>query len=107
MAPLSGSSSFSSVVAWVIGFINLVIPVLTLLALVLFLYSGYRYIIKSGETQGKGREREALLWGIVALFVLFSVWGLLRIICNTLVGSDSCREGAVSEPMNIIPQSVR
>jgi hypothetical protein len=90
MAPLSSSSTFAGAIGWVISLINLVLPVLTLFALVLFMYSGYRYVAKAGDSGGKGHEREALFWGIIALFVIVSVWGLVRFMCATLLGNASC-----------------
>ncbi len=87
---LSNTTSLAGLVGVVIGFINLIIPVLIALALVLFMYSGVRYAVKSGDSHGKGAERDALMWGIIALFVLVSVWGILRIMCSTLFGNSSC-----------------
>lgn len=109
---LTKASSLKDVVAFVIGYIDLIIPVLLALALVLFMWSGVQYIRKSGESHGKGAEREALLWGVVALFVLFSVWGILRIVCTTLIGTASCQTGTsageeVGAPLNILPPGAR
>ncbi len=61
-----------------------------MLALVLFLYSGLQYVLKANDSHGKGPEREALMWGVIALFVLVSVWGLIRIMCGTFLGNSSC-----------------
>ena len=91
---LSNSSSLGGVVSWVIGIINIIIPVLTILALVLVLYSGLRYILKAEESKGKGPEREAIMWGLIALFVIVSVWGILRVMCTTLFDNSSCRSGS-------------
>lgn len=88
---LSNASSLRELVGLAIGYINLIIPVLIAAALVLFLWSAVQYITKSGEASGKGANREALLWGIIALFVLVSVWGILRIVCLTFIGTASCQ----------------
>lgn len=82
---LSHSSSLKDVVSWTIGIINQIIPVLTVLALALFMWAVVRYILKAEESHGKGEERTALLWGIIALFVLFSVWGIVKILQRTLL----------------------
>lgn len=93
---LSNSSSLSDVVGFVIGFINILIPLLTLLALVLLLYSALRYVLKAQESKGKSGEREAIMWGIIALFVIVSVWGILRIMCSTLLNNSSCNSSSGS-----------
>ncbi len=110
MGPLSSNaSSFKDVVLWVVGIIHLIIPVLFALGLVIFLWSGVRYIYKAGG-ESHGKERDALLWGLIALFVAFSVWGILGIACATLVGNSSCSTTggtALKDPLNIIPPSVQ
>jgi hypothetical protein len=88
---LNGHSNLGDVVGFVIGIINIIIPVLTLLALVLVLYAALRYVLKAEESKGKGPERSAILWGLISLFVIVSVWGILRIMCQTLFNSSSCQ----------------
>ena len=80
--------TFADVIAKVIGLINIIIPVLLALALVFFVLTGVRYIWKAGE--GGAEVRTQLLWGLIALFVLFTVWGLVNVMCATLLG-HSCR----------------
>lgn len=79
-------STFGDVVAYVISLIDITIPVLATLALVLFFVGVVRYIAKSGDAHGKTEERQIILWGLVALFVIFSIWGILRVLNNTLLG---------------------
>jgi len=90
---LSENSGLYSVVEYVIGIINMIIPVLILLVLLLLLYAAFRYVLKAGESQGKGAEREAIIWGLISLFVIVSVWGILRIMCSTVIGNSSCSTG--------------
>jgi hypothetical protein len=81
--------TFKDVVIFVISLINMAIPVLVALALVLFLWGAVRYIAKSADAHGKSADKEALLWGLIALFVLLSVWGILRILTNTFLGGSA------------------
>lgn len=87
---LTRSSTFADLVGILIGYINLILPVLTALALVLVMYSAYRYVLKSGDSHGKGAERQAIMWGLIALFMIVSVWGLLRFMCGTFLNNPSC-----------------
>lgn len=81
--------TFRDVVLFIISLIDMAIPVLVALALVLFLWGAMRYVAKSADAHGKGADKEALLWGLIALFVLFSIWGILRILNNTFLGAGS------------------
>lgn len=83
---LTPNSTLRDVVELFISLINLVIPVLIAFALVLFLWGGVRYIYRSGDAHGKGADKEVLLWGLIALFVLVSIWGILRLLKESLLG---------------------
>lgn len=77
--------TFADVVGSLIDLINKIIPVLSALAVVLFMLSGYQYVRKSGGSKGQAGAREALVWGGIALIVLFSIWGILRLLKETLL----------------------
>lgn len=53
---------------------------LSALALVVFLFSLVSFLVKraKGDTQSLKNDKEAMLWGLIALFVLVSVWGIIR-----------------------------
>ncbi len=76
--------TLADVVSHVIGLINTIIPVLFTLALVLFMWTAVRYVTQASE--GGGEVRGQLLWGIIALFVILSIWGLVNILCYTFLG---------------------
>lgn len=61
------------------------IGLLFAVALVMFLYGMMRFIgttDKSSEDAKKGRQH--MLWGIIGMFVMMSVFGIMRLILNTL-----------------------
>jgi len=76
--------SLAQLVNQFVDLINLAVPVLGGIALLLFLFSVVRYIAKAGDSHGKSEEQKAMMWGLVALFVLFSIWGILRIFKEIL-----------------------
>lgn len=84
--------SFASIVAELIKIINQVIPVLGALALVLFMVGVVRYI-RSGNEK---KNRDEIMWSLVALFVLFSIWGILRILTNTFVTPSGANSTGVN-----------
>jgi len=81
----SAAQNFGDLVGVLVGLINLVIPVLAGAALVIFLYGGVRFILRADSAKGKNKDKSALMWGIVALFVLVSVWGILRFFTASLL----------------------
>lgn len=97
---ISQGTTFAGLINIVISYINQVIPVLLVLAIVLLFIGIIRYIYSSG----KKSYRDSILWSLVAIFVLVSVWGLLRILTNTFLGGPAAgsRSGAVQE---VVPNS--
>ncbi len=77
---LTTNGTFSDLVSSILGLFNVILPVLAAAATVLFMYGAVRYVLSSGK-----KERSAMLWSLIALFVLLSMWGLLRILTNSLL----------------------
>lgn len=55
------------------------IPILILLGLLYFLYGLTEYIFAS-EEGGKADGRNRIIYGIVGLFVMATVWGLVQVL---------------------------
>lgn len=70
----------------VIGLINtIIVPVILALAFLAFVFGAVKYYFIGGrEESGRAVARQFMLWGILGLVVLFSVWGLVNILLSTL-----------------------
>ncbi|MBI5005357.1 MAG: hypothetical protein HZC03_02025 [Candidatus Lloydbacteria bacterium] len=60
------------------------IPILTTLALIAFFWGVAKYVIQGAHDE-KSREqgKQIMLWGIIGLFVMVSVWGLVTVVKDT------------------------
>lgn len=56
-------------------------PILISLAVIYFVWSLVQYMLKSGEE--KDAAKANMIWGIVILFVMVSVWGLVNVLSDT------------------------
>ena len=64
------------------------VPIIVALAIVAFLYGVQRYIL-AGASEEKIKEgRNMMIYGIIGIFVMVSVWGLVRIVVQTFFGTD-------------------
>lgn len=54
---------------------TILIPLVFILSLLFFFWGVAKYIW--GEGQGKDEGRKIMVWGVVAIFVISSVWGLV------------------------------
>lgn len=62
---------------------DLGVPILITLAMLYFLYGLGEYIFKAVDAKSRDEARERMIGGIIALFVMASVWGLVGIVANT------------------------
>lgn len=62
---------------------NSIIPLLFAVALIAFLYGVIRYFMNANDSTKRAEGSQFMIWGIVALFVMLSVWGLVGILSNT------------------------
>lgn len=61
-----------------------VVPLIFVLALAAFIWGVVQYVILGAEEEAKrAKGRQFMIWGIVALAVMVSVWGLVRVLTNT------------------------
>jgi len=81
--------TFAELIARVIGIINAIIPLLAGLALLGFMYNMFLLIWQTNHGHAQDAERRTMIiWNLIALFVLFSIWGILRILLHTFFPND-------------------
>jgi hypothetical protein len=68
------------------------VPVLIGLAVLVFIFGILKYVVaKSPEDQKEARG--VILWGIIILFVMVSVWGLVNLLGDTLQLNNAAPQG--------------
>lgn len=66
------------------GLLNLIIPILFGLSLVYFFWGVSQFILRAGEQKAREEGRNKMIWGIIALFVFVSIYGILGLIGGVL-----------------------
>jgi hypothetical protein len=73
------------------GIINLftdvgleIIPLLGAVAFFVFVYGVARYIKSTGSEKEVKDSKNLLIWGVVGMFVMVTVWGIVSFIKNEL-----------------------
>lgn len=59
-----------------------IIPFLAAVAFLVFVYGVARFIKAAGNEKEIGESKNFLIWGIVGLFVLVSIWGIISFLKN-------------------------
>ena len=80
---------FTGYISWAGDLLNRIIPVLIAAAMVVFFWGLVRYIYKRDSKEG----RQTMIAGLVALFVMVSVWGIIHLAQNTFIGDNSAING--------------
>lgn len=92
-------SSFKGVIFEFINIINILIPILVMLAIVLFFWGVSRFILNSDSADGIKNGRNFMIWGIIALFVLFSVRVIIGLIAtDSGLGDSNTNPGSILLP---------
>jgi len=65
---------------------DIITPLIALifgLAFIGFLWGAFQYIWKADDINARKEGAQKMLYGIIALFIMFSVWGLVNILVST------------------------
>lgn len=84
--------------------LNTLVGLFVLGAIVVFFWGLIQYLRKVDEEKSKGLQ--TMIWGIVAIFVMVSIWGLIRIVQQTF-GLDSAAANQAILPAGITPINTR
>jgi heme/copper-type cytochrome/quinol oxidase subunit 4 len=77
--------TFATVVSNLITIVNSgLIPLLFALAVIYFIINIVRFFFIQGGEEGIQKGQQSILYGLIGLFVIFSIWGIVNILLNTL-----------------------
>lgn len=54
------------------------------LAIITFLWGMFEFVAGSENEEKLSTGKRHMIWGIVGIFIMFSVFGIMRVICNTI-----------------------
>lgn len=87
LAPLSAFaqpiSNVNDVTSKLTSIGNTFVTLLISFAVIYIIYNVVRYLIASGDPEKRKEGGMGILWGVVGLFVILSIWGLVAILTNT------------------------
>lgn len=84
--PLMASAAprtFGELVHFLISYINFVIPIIISAAVLLYVYHTGQGIWRMKDGKPDEAWKQGALWGIIAITLMVSLWGILTILANT------------------------
>lgn len=82
-------STINNALASVTELINSLIPIVISIALLLFLIGIVRYVTAGGDEEARAAARGMIIFGIIALFVMVSVWGFVNILSRSIFNGSN------------------
>lgn len=79
--------------------INPIIVLLFAAAVIVFAYGVFEYIKDSDSDEARSTGRRHMISGVIGIFIMISVFGIIQIILNTIGASTS--DSGVSNVINI------
>ncbi len=78
---------------------NIFLAVLMALAFIFVIWHGVMFIIKAADEEARKAHKSGVIWGIIGLAVILSVWGLV----NMLKGSFQTNNAAPTQDFPVVP----
>ena len=73
------SRGLGGILTWFGSMLGLIQPLIISVAVVWFVFNVFQYTIRESEDD-KEKAKKQIVWGIIGIFVMVSVWGLVNIL---------------------------
>lgn len=107
LVALAAPRTFKELAEYLVSLMNRGIGVLVVAGLVVYLFGVSSNIIHFGDGEkGAEKRRNFFVWGIVILFVMVSVWGILALLKATFLstGVDFSSQGSAQSGGFLSPE---
>ena len=76
-------TTIPTILTTITNIINSIFYILMGLATVVFLWGMVKYIIAGGDEKAKEASKGYIKAGIIGLFMMLAIWGIIRVLVNT------------------------
>lgn len=77
---LASAKSIQQFIDDIKGYMGSIMPILVGAALIVFIWGLIKFIGTAGDETGRTEGKQRMLWGIIALFVIVSIWGIVTFL---------------------------
>ena len=84
LAFAQGTGDLASFILVIGHIINLLVPMVSTLAVVYFFYGLAKYILNAGDEDKRKEAQGVMTWGVLALFIIVTIWGIIGFIQATI-----------------------
>lgn len=80
---------------------NIAISILISFAVIYIIFAVVNYVISGDDGEKLAAAKNKILWGVIGLVVILSIWGIVRVVRNTF------NFGPNQAPTNEFPQVIQ
>jgi len=84
LASAQGLGNIETLLSSIGRLVDLALPIVVGIALLGFFWGLAQYVFAAGDEGKQDDAKRHMIWGVVALFVMVSVWGLVRFVGSAL-----------------------
>jgi uncharacterized membrane protein len=82
--------NYASIIGKLVEFLDeTIVPILIGLTVVYFLYGVMKFVKSAGDQKARDEAKNTIMYGLIGLAVMVTVWGLVAIIANSLTGDSN------------------
>ena len=78
------SGPLANTITQVSALVNTLVPLLLAIAVLLFLWGLVKFIANIGDETARAAGKSLMIWGMIALFVMVSFWGIIGYVQESL-----------------------
>lgn len=87
-AQQQGFNQLTDIIDIIDDVVDALLPIAVTAAVLFFFWGLATFIFAAGDPTARERGRSIMIWGVLALFLIVAIWGILQFIAN-LVGVDT------------------
>ncbi|OHA37360.1 MAG: hypothetical protein A2W65_00470 [Candidatus Taylorbacteria bacterium RIFCSPLOWO2_02_50_13] len=77
-------TTFTGLLGRLNSLINALIPFIVGLAVFVIIWGIFVYVAQAGDEEKRVQARKFIVWGVIGVFFMLSVWGLVNILVNSI-----------------------
>ncbi len=76
-------TTFSGLIGRLNEVLNTIVPFIVGLAVFVIFWGIFTYLTEAADEEKRAEAKKFILWGIIGVFMMLSVWGFVNILVNT------------------------
>jgi len=87
------------------GILNAVIPFIIGLTILVIIWGIFTYVTEASNEEKRTEARQFILYGIIGLFCMLSIWGFVNILVGTFSIDNTIEPGQIPTVPTIVPRT--